>query len=86
MARQLLKCNLYPNPTASRVHIVFDGPIGEQTMLSIVDCQGKIIFKKVIRTGTIDFSVDLSGISQGLYFLIFQSSSLITTKKISVHR
>ncbi len=85
-ARQLLKCNVYPNPTASRANIAFDAPIGEQTMLSIVDCQGKIIVRKVIRTGTVDFSVDLSGISQGLYFLIFQSSNLITTKKISLHR
>ena len=81
-----LNCKVYPNPALSKVHLVFDLPVKEQATLRIIDFQGRTIQLQYLRAGTTEAVLDVSGLSQGLYLIVIQSTHGMTTKKLSVTR
>jgi hypothetical protein len=84
--KKLLTCNIYPNPAVSQIHIDFETPLTERITLLLLDCQGRIIRSQKLGTGLVETALDLSGLSQGFYLLVIQSSQMRTTKKLSVIR
>jgi len=81
-----LNCKVYPNPAVSKVHLVFDLPVKEQTTLRLIDFQGRMIQLLSLVSGTTETVLDVSGLSQGLYLLVIQSTHGMMTKKLSVTR
>jgi hypothetical protein len=87
---------LYPNPSTGQVNvlakIVQERPEDEFSFdwskLTVLDISGKtIISKQIARSGTIvQENLDLSGISNGLYFIVLQMADKIIKEKLILNK
>ena len=77
----------YPNPTNDKLHVRMEGIHG-QTVLQLVDAQGKVVRTHSTELegteGTWTFSV--RDLSEGVYFLNVRNDSTVMTEKIVVTR
>jgi hypothetical protein len=72
---------LYPNPTDEHVHIdVKDNAIIEKILLK--DISGKIVLQK--ESNTSSETIDISHLSDGLYFVVVQTTAGTYTEKLIV--
>ena len=77
-------CSVYPNPAASQARVTFNLPLGQKTLISIFDDQGRLIRSEVMASGSIEKVMDISGVSPGLYLLVIRSSTLMITRKLTI--
>ena len=77
---------LYPNPTAGVLNIRFDNLYPANSVVSICNTLGQVIFKDRINPSTYCYSkaIDLNGNERGMYILTVQSDDKLITKKISL--
>jgi hypothetical protein len=63
---------VYPNPTAGMVYVKYDAGIDRALNVTVMDMQGRIILQeKVQGTGSgMVYSIDLSGVENGVYLLM----------------
>jgi hypothetical protein len=66
-----LNVNIYPNPTANKINIVFNANEAGSKVLNLIDIQGKKMLTKSIATqlGNNMISIDISSFSNGTYLL-----------------
>jgi hypothetical protein len=66
-----LNVNIYPNPTANKINIVFNANEAGSKVLKLIDIQGKTMLTKSIATqlGNNIISIDISSLSNGTYLL-----------------
>ncbi|MEI7660966.1 MAG: T9SS type A sorting domain-containing protein [Bacteroidota bacterium] len=83
-ARQGLGCTVYPNPATSLTHIVFNEPLGESSTVRVYDARGRLMSVKNARTLASEVTIDLRGMSSGLYLLVIQSPGMTVIRKLSV--
>ena len=77
------KIEIFPNPTNNLIQINFNKEIGYLKKLSITDITGRVVKNINLQT---DFqSIDVKGLTNGLYFLIFQFDTRSVTKKFLVN-
>lgn len=81
---ELIKFNIYPNPT--RDYITINAPQGdlENTHIQIFDLSGKVIFSKMIRTPKSEIKIDISENSKGLYIVRVNSNTFNYVGKLIV--
>ncbi len=84
--RKKASYTVFPNPAVSQTQIVFNLPLGEPAILRLYDDQGRVVRAHMLSVGTTEIEMNLSGLSQGLYLLVIQSSQMITTRKLCVIR
>ncbi|WP_293892761.1 M20/M25/M40 family metallo-hydrolase [Flavobacterium sp.] len=76
--------SFYPSPAKDTLNINM-GTIAEANYsFSMVDVQGKIVFKKEIQNAHLIESVSLDGLSKGIYLAVLQTSTKKIIKKIIV--
>jgi hypothetical protein len=95
------KMNIYPNPSSGLVNIDIEmgEDVASETLLEsitdikrmevkVVDMQGKTLAAKFIeQSGSIiQEHFDLTGIANGLYFIVFQLADNTITKKLIINR
>ncbi|UAY51203.1 T9SS type A sorting domain-containing protein [Ferruginibacter albus] len=76
---------IYPNPVRDNLStIVTVPPTTEAVMLTLVDANGKIIFKEKKATAgeTLNIQTNMSAFANGVYFLIIQAEDKSITKKL----
>jgi hypothetical protein len=74
---------VYPNPARDALTVAMTG--GESiSSIAIYDMLGKNIFTKKVQTGSASESVDISGISSGIYFLEVECGTAKTVKKLVI--
>jgi len=69
--------SIYPNPATTFLNFQTKNDIAIDS-ISITDISGKQIFKS---TNTIDYSIDVSNLSSGVYFVTFKADNNSVTKK-----
>ena len=72
--------NIYPNPTTNTVNI----NLYKSSDISIVDLCGKLVYHSKLMEGK--HSLDVSTLSNGIYFLTFSNGNKSETKKIVIAR
>jgi hypothetical protein len=87
---------LYPNPSSGqfKIHAEFNEELPDDKLpfnwseLKIFDVSGKIIFSKPVeKIGTIvQENIDLSGISDGIYFIVLQMANMIVKEKLIINK
>ena len=86
-AGAIARVEAYPNPTNNELHVRMEGIHG-QTVLQLVDAQGKVVRTHSTELegteGTWTFSV--RDLSEGVYFLNVRNDSTVMTEKIVVTR
>lgn len=80
---------VYPNPaTGEMVTLQFNSVASENMLIALIDMSGKPI-REIRKTNTDNFTetIDISGLSDGIYFIAVQSNgNTWTTKKLLIQR
>lgn len=91
---QIAKLTVYPNPSSGIVNIKIEKTetsnqseteINQNSsFLKIIDSFGRTIFSKLIEDNTsqIEDMIDLSSISNGLYFIVYQIADKVVSQKL----
>jgi uncharacterized delta-60 repeat protein len=74
---------LFPNPTQEILNIQFSSLQGKYTDVTILDVTGRIVQqeKLLIGTGTNTSRINVSNLSNGLYSLVIENTSVVFEKK-----
>lgn len=76
-----MSVKLYPNPVQDLLQISFEDYSGNFKMIEVISISGQII--RSYKTSEQSFSIDMSGINKGLYFVrIYDDAEAIKTFKI----
>ncbi|MCF6347578.1 MAG: multicopper oxidase domain-containing protein [Flavobacteriaceae bacterium] len=75
------KLKVYPNPANNKIHIILEGELNIDT-IEIIDQLGRIVLDKKINFS--EDSIQIEGLSKGVYFLRIYVDNLNITKKIVV--
>jgi len=80
------KISVYPIPSKGKITV--EDPLAElaNSVVSVTDVSGKEVFSLVNNTNTVLFYLDLSKLSNGVYFLKINSTKKMITKKIIIDR
>ena len=76
--------SFFPSPAKDVLNINLGNLTDTQYSFSLVDLQGKIVFKKQFENAHLVESVSLDGLSKGMYLAVMQTSTIRITKKIIV--
>jgi hypothetical protein len=79
-----LQIQLFPNPASSAVYIRFDRTINEPVNIRIYNASGLLIMTEKKTPAERAITLDVTGLSSGLYLISFETKELLVTKKISV--
>jgi hypothetical protein len=83
-----LQFNYYPNPVSDMLYVNFDAESQNNIVYSLFDIMGKEVYKSDILNvcGTINKSIDLSRLADGMYFLEVKTDKEIISQKIIVRK
>lgn len=76
------RVSFFPSPAKDVLNINLGNLTDTQYSFSLVDLQGKIVFKKHFENAHLVESVSLDGLSKGMYLAVMQTSTKRITKKI----
>ena len=74
--------NVFPNPAADKIHLVFNHPLKTNADLTIIDAQGKIVSTVKLAAGTTEFNLNLN--QSGIYSVLVESNQTRMVKKVHV--
>jgi subtilisin-like proprotein convertase family protein len=77
---------LYPNPTTNLVNIIYNVNTSDNFIIEVIDLQGKIIFSKDLINKNGQLQVDVSKLSDGIYFVNLKTNNNIKTVKLIVSK
>ncbi len=72
--------SIYPNPSDGKVDVNFQGPWNPSMQVEVIDLAGNLVH--LSRAESSQFSLDLSGISAGVYFLKITHEGGVAVKKL----
>jgi hypothetical protein len=77
-----------PNPATDKITISFAATTDENVTIKIYSITGEVVFAEENKTGNNNFNktIDVTGLSNGIYFLSVQTGREVITKKIVVNR
>ena len=79
--------NIYPNPSTGTVNLLLQNGALDKGTVSVLNINGQTVFETAFEqlNSTAVRSVDLSGLSKGIYYLKVTSDSFIRIEKIVLH-
>lgn len=82
-----LGIKVYPNPSKGLFNIELNGNFKENVRLKIFDVSGKVVFEKIIdvEDPRMLLNIDLSGTSNGVYFIQMENRSKLFHQKLIIH-
>ncbi len=80
--------NIYPNPASTLLNIFLNSSLNEDLALRIIDLSGRTfgIYKFHSSTGLNQYSIDLNGYSNGLYFIEFTTGGVKYFRKLVISK
>jgi hypothetical protein len=79
---QELPVRLYPNPASSIVHLEFENKASAE--ICLLDATGKALKKTTLSAGQSSTSLDIEGLSKGLYIMKIESGNAAVFKLLSI--
>ncbi|MFT5876208.1 MAG: hypothetical protein ACJA2N_001636 [Salibacteraceae bacterium] len=85
VSTQSIELNIYPNPTVSNTQLVFNNAGNEDVQVSILNTAGQLVGNQNHTTtpGKNEVNVDLSHLSNGVYYISLKTGNGQFTKSIS---
>ena len=74
--------SVYPNPSSGIFTLELNNIIEKNTILTIVNSVGKVIWSEKLEIGDITKNINLSEYSKGIYFLEIETENRILNKKL----
>lgn len=80
--------NLFPNPSNGLLNIEMNAAIQSNVQVTILDFVGRNIYEQnhLFDKGLSTMKIDLSGMSNGLYFIRFRSGETVYTEKLVIDK
>lgn len=80
---QLVQTSIYPNPTSNQAKLQLSG-VNNEVKLMIIDIKGRILNTQTIKpsNNNIETTIDLSALSQGIYYIKLRGDKLNKTEKL----
>jgi hypothetical protein len=75
--------NIYPNPGKGTFTIELKNVTGFE-MINMIDIRGNILWSGSTRAGQNNYKINVSGLSAGVYTLMFLSGNEVLSKKIEI--
>lgn len=75
-----------PNPASNRLNVSFTAPLTNDGQLAIADVQGRTLAQQKLASGTQRLELDLSSLTNGVYFLAVNNGEGVFTKKFVVSK
>ena len=63
--------SVFPNPVSNSLVVINDTPKSQLFNVILYDTQAKVHYKETILNGESEFTIDVSSLAQGIYFLHF---------------
>ncbi|MFO7722979.1 MAG: C25 family cysteine peptidase [Bacteroidales bacterium] len=79
------RITVWPNPASHQLNLRFDDAGGNGGILLLLGSDGKTLHTSNFQPGEHNLLIDLSGLSPGLYLLVVETDSGVTTKKVIKH-
>jgi hypothetical protein len=81
-----IRLNIYPNPSGKIVNIDYNGTLPGAYMIDMLTVEGKVVLKTTGFSvdGSIQKTLDLSGLSSGIYILKIYGKNSVATKKLVI--
>ena len=77
---------IYPNPASSKVSVSFFNPDANPATLRIVDQRGQMVKTENVKTaGDLTFTMDISELKPGLYYLMVETRNGRLVKPLSIY-
>jgi hypothetical protein len=78
----------YPNPTSGSLRVDWISADDSPIQLQVFDPLGKLVFQSEVAAsqGFNSASLDLVGLTQGLYYLTFNSGETKRSMRFAIHR
>jgi hypothetical protein len=77
--------NVYPNPTSGKFTVSVDNA-GKDAVVKVGDILGNVISARVIDNLNGTYSVDMSAVADGVYFVQVKNGDYFATKRITVSK
>jgi hypothetical protein len=74
--------SVYPNPSSGIFTLELNNIIEKNTILTIVNSVGKVIYSEKLEIGERTKDINLSEYSKGIYFLEIETENRILNKKL----
>ncbi|MCK9339358.1 MAG: T9SS type A sorting domain-containing protein [Bacteroidales bacterium] len=84
--KPLYEMKTYPNPASDELNIVLHSTENITASLSIANIMGQVVYSEnaVVQTGSNNYSLNVSNLVSGLYFVTFQTAHGTSTQKFIV--
>ena len=79
----LQSINMYPNPASSYVFIEGEALNNGNSKLALIDSKGMLVFEGSLEDGN---RLDVSGIANGIYFLVLTNTQTVLNSKLIIQR
>ena len=74
---------IYPNPVTHQLMIEFNNLLSQETSIALYDIAGKVVYSEnPIRTASTTFTINLSSLGKGLYFIHISDDRYTVTEKV----
>jgi PKD repeat protein len=77
---------VYPNPTTGILNIYFGNAVTENTAVEIYNSLGELVNKAMVANGTQEKTIDLSGLTNGVYILKVRQNTGHSVQRIVISR
>jgi hypothetical protein len=77
---------VYPNPVKDKMEIIFPESLSGSIMLILSDLSGRTMFKQYIPNAGTKYSIDVTGMTPGMYLLNVNSEKNAFLKKVIISR
>jgi hypothetical protein len=82
-----IEYTLYPNPTKGLTYMRFDNMLEHSYLLNIYNQVGVLVSQENIPAGTTQYSFDINGLTQGMYFIMLNDGTHeVAIKKLMLTR
>jgi hypothetical protein len=83
-----LHMTIYPNPADNQVRVSWLSPVQSDFRISVWTLQGQLVSSREHRSrpGKNTLALDLSSLSEGIYFIEVQSSGSVARQKLVIHK
>jgi hypothetical protein len=76
--------SIYPNPSKGIFNVQFPSSLTEDIQISVFDGIGRAIHTQQLEKGNQDFSINIEGISKGMYMIHFNQNGSTYSKQIII--
>lgn len=76
--------SVYPVPATDKITVTFEDAMNSNATAQLVDLNGKVVSTQIVNSGSINFDMEVSGVTPGVYQLIVSGENTNLVKKVII--